>query len=135
MSSAATITIDEDDEPVGLEDWLKLCRRVGLVYRENVSTQNVFYMGDVEVAFGDRGTVQRSASGHPDWSTAKPPSEARRIRVGTYWMGESIPQVSALAVMIARKFGGRLEANPEIWADIFRGVRDALMLDDVEDAV
>ncbi|MFN2592941.1 MAG: hypothetical protein ABR532_08945 [Candidatus Dormibacteria bacterium] len=106
MSSAATITWEEEDEPVSATDWADFATANGLTYSPRTVGGNYFYVGEgdreLEVSFGEGNGTSI-------------PTEARQICVSTYFDGD-ITGVAKLAGAIWKRWGGCLDAALEVRA-------------------
>lgn len=115
MSSAAYLTIDRKDyDPIPASEWLEFCAQHAIRYSPNTVGQNVFYADDVEITFGEYGTISKSPDGRPDFSTARPPDGAYDVTVSTFYDG-NLEGVARMAALIWHRWGrATLDAAPEI---------------------
>lgn len=107
----------QPDGPISLSEWESFCTKHGIKYSPNTVGQNVYYADQVEIVFGGKeefGTVERAGNGFPRWETARPPAQASEITVSTRWMGGAQPAVADLAIAMFRRWGGKLQASPEL---------------------
>lgn len=106
MSSAVYLYFDQ---AVPVEPWLKFCEEEKIEHSSNTIGGNYFY-------FGGKGAVelQFGQGSHKQSLPFRPPAEASRIMVSTFWMGPAVPEVAAMARKILSRFPGRFETDPEL---------------------
>jgi hypothetical protein len=122
MSSSAHLNFDKGEE-VSLDDWEPFADEHGLTFNPHVVGRNVYRRGAIEVTFGE---MQRSEEpdlpdGRIDFDAIRPPAEAARIWFSTYFMASGCRDVARLALAAWQRFGGSLDAAPEIKAHIVIG--------------
>jgi hypothetical protein len=99
MSSTAFLTFDNGEE-IPLADWQKLASEYHLQHRPEVVGGNTYQVGEVQVRFGDNPIADNLP--------------ADQITFSTYFMGAGLRHVAALTVAAWKRFGGSLDAAPEI---------------------
>lgn len=102
MSSATFIKFDADTIGVPYQEFVAFCNQHGIIHSPRTIGGNVFYAGQVEIHFGDE-TVG-----------AIFPERAHRLVFSTYFMGAAIPDVARLANLAWQRWGGSIEAAPEV---------------------
>lgn len=111
MSSAVYISLNE---PIGLREWLELCRDEKLFFSPQTAGQNTFYRDQVEVIFGsDEGFAPKGKDGGFVWEDATPPARAFVITVSSYW-GLNLSSIAALASAIAARWPSHVECAEEL---------------------
>jgi hypothetical protein len=109
MSSAAFIEFEPGTKGIPITEWREFCDEHGIVHSPNTVGGNVFYANQVEVTFGRVLRVLNVA-------TPALPDHAHYLCFSTYFMGEALPDVAALALAAWKRWGGQLSAAPEITA-------------------
>jgi hypothetical protein len=115
MSSAVTFKFER---PVSVDDWTDFAAKNGIGYSPNTVGQNVFYGGTdrvVEIAFGEsnRNELPSLPNGMLNFDAARPPSEASKLRVSTFHMGD-LEAVAQVANAVRERFGGEVASDPEL---------------------
>ena len=90
MSSAASISF-ESGTVAPANEWDAFCREHQIEHSPNTVGGNVYYAGQVEVRYA-----------------------AGKLRFSTYWLGSAMRDVARLALLAWQRWGGSLEADPEI---------------------
>jgi hypothetical protein len=124
MSSSAHLNFDE---PLPLEGWEPFAAKHGLRFNPHVVGRNAYRCGPIEVSFGeiDRGEEPKLPDGRIDFDAIRPPNEATRVWFSTYFLGSGCRDVARLALAAWQRFGGSLDAAPEIQAWFVIGEPDA----------
>lgn len=96
MSSAASISFERlprDTGTIGVtgDEWHAFCREHQIEHSPNTIGGNVYYAGEVEVHYA-----------------------VHMLRFSTYWGGKAMSNAARLALLAWRRWGGSLEADPEI---------------------
>lgn len=99
MSSAATITFDRGTKGVPLKEWQSFCEEQNIEHSPNTVGGNVYYHGGL-------GGVEASHDVHT-------------LRFSTFYGGQAMAAVARLTMVAWTRWGGTLEADPEIRRLIF----------------
>lgn len=113
MSSAVYL---EFEEGIELRDWEFFCGKNDIWYSRHTMGRNVFYDGQVEIAFGRPNHAELpfiDETGLWDFDKAEPRSIAHRIIVSSYYM-QNLNQITAIAKKIFARFGGTYTCDPEL---------------------
>jgi hypothetical protein len=113
MSSSIALKFDQ---PVSGVAWSDFCRQHAITFSPNTIGQSTFYHGGVcrvEIALGERGSVERGPDGRPNWSTARPPETFTTMYVSSFF-GQNLSAIGALVREIAAEFPCEVCAAPEL---------------------
>lgn len=91
--SSAVVSIRFDPDTIGVppEQWQTFCAEHRIEHSPQTVGGNVYYAGDVEIWYA-----------------------LHKLNFSTYWMGSEMPSVARLALLAWVRWGGALDADPEI---------------------
>ena len=103
MSSSVYL---ETSKPVSLKDWQEFCDKNDIVYSSNTVGHNMFYKGQVEIAFGESNhkELPKLEGGMLDFSKSTPRESAVKISVSSFFMS-NLDEIVAVAKAITDYFG------------------------------
>lgn len=115
MSSRARIDWDPG-EGVPIFKWEAFCAERGVVYNPRTIGRNVYYVGAVELHFGEASyePLPVLRNGRLDLGRARPPRYAERVKFSTFYCDEATAEVARLAWLFWIEYGGQLRADREI---------------------
>lgn len=107
MSSSAYIKFDPGSIGIPVVEWKEFCAEHNIVHSPRTIGGNVFYAGQVEIWWNWLGTREEL----PTRDISKP---AMSLAFSTFFQGSAVPDVARLACLSWQRWGGDLQAAPEV---------------------